>query len=118
MFPEAQRKMMELIALTINSSGSKVMITTHSPYVLGTLNNLLFADQVSKEWEQETTHIIPKQVWIQVERFTALFVKEGTADECMDHEINLIKNELIDEISKTINQDFDEMAELSFQAEE
>ena len=117
LFPESQKFITELIALVANS-GHSVMITTHSPYVLGTLNNLLFADQVSKEWEQETTHIIPKQVWIQVERFTALFVKEGTADECMDHEINLIKNELIDEISKTINQDFDEMAELSFQAEE
>jgi hypothetical protein len=45
LFPEAQRTIVELIALTFNQSKNNLqfIVTTHSPYVLTALNNLLQA---------------------------------------------------------------------------
>ena len=40
LFPESQKYITELIAL-VNNCGHSIVLTTHSPYVLGTLNNLL-----------------------------------------------------------------------------
>lgn len=43
LFPQAQRKIVNLIALMVNTTGSKVLITTHSPYILTAANILLYS---------------------------------------------------------------------------
>lgn len=111
LFPESQKYITELISL-IKNSGNSVLITTHSPYVLGTLNNLLYADQFNGELKEKASHIIPNSIWIDFTSFNAYFVKDGTIDRCVDEEIKLIQNERIDEISKIINQDFDKLFDL------
>ena len=45
LFPESQKLVIELISM-IAGVGNAVLLTTHSPYVLGTVNNLLYADTV------------------------------------------------------------------------
>ena len=46
LFPIAQKDVMNLISLMINSTNSKVIITTHSPYILTSTNILLFSEKV------------------------------------------------------------------------
>lgn len=87
-------------------------MTTHSPYVLGTLNNLLYAQSVQAQDEKRADEIISKALWLDDGSFDAWFVKDGTIENCMDTEVHMIQNERIDEISKVINQDFDELLEL------
>lgn len=111
LFPASQKYMTELIALVMNCNHS-VVLTTHSPYVLGTLNNLLYAHIVSVNEHKHTCEIIHNSFWLDYHRFYAWFVKEGTIDNCMDNEIHMIMNEKIDEISKVINDDFDRLLEL------
>lgn len=111
LFPASQKYITELISL-VNNSGHSVVITTHSPYVLGTLNNLLYASKTPDDMLEQANRIIPKELWLSSTSFNAWFVKDGGIDDCMDSELQLIQNEKIDEISKEINQDFDNLFEL------
>lgn len=111
LFPESQKYITEFIAL-VSNCGHSVLVTTHSPYVLGTLNNLLYAHDVGKQNVSEAGKIIPESFWLDYRRFDSWFVKEGSIENCMDMEIHMIQNERIDEISKVINYDFDELLKL------
>lgn len=117
LFPEAQKYITELIAL-VNNSKHSVILTTHSPYVLGTLNNLLYANTISDKLREKTNAIIPGILWLEYDNFHAWFVKKGTVEDCMDVEVKLIQNQKIDEISKTINEEFDQLFELQMLDEE
>lgn len=46
LFPEAQKYIVELIALLCNSTGSSSFITTHSSYILTSINLLMHAFMV------------------------------------------------------------------------
>ena len=111
LFPESQKYITEMIAL-VSNRGHSVVLTTHSPYVLGTLNNLLYAHTIGKKHEKKIDNIIPMQLWLNYTSFDSWFVKNGIIENCMDLEIHMIQNERIDEISKVINHDFDRMLEL------
>lgn len=111
LFPESQKYITELIALVSNRKHS-VVLTTHSPYVLGTLNNLLYAHTVPEQYSKKADKIIPMSIWLDDKRFDSWFVKNGTAENCMDAEVHMIQNEKIDEISKVINMEFDELLNL------
>lgn len=111
LFPESQKYVTELITLILNS-GHSVLVTTHSPYVLGTLNNLLYADNIPKNLKDTASSIIPSEFWINGNRFSAWFVKNGGIEDCIDQEIHLIQNEKLDQISKVINRDFDKLFDL------
>ncbi len=111
LFPESQKYMTELIALVSNCNHS-VVLTTHSPYVLGTLNNLLYAKSFFGKNEDSVNKIIPAFIRLSYENFDSWFVQNGIVENCMDSEIHMIQNERIDEISKVINQEFDELLAL------
>ena len=56
--------------------------------------------------------IIPEEFWLNPEDFNSWFVSDGTVENAMDHEMDMIENNRIDEISCVINDDFDRMLEL------
>ena len=47
--PIAQKHLMHIIALMRNHINSQIVITTHSPYLLAVLKNLLTAGQLSEK---------------------------------------------------------------------
>lgn len=111
LFPESQKFITELIAL-VNNFHHSVVLTTHSPYVLGTLNNLLYAGQTPLNLHSQASEIISELLWVNYNSFNAWFVKNGGIEPCLDSEVRLIENEKIDEISKVINRDFDKLFDL------
>lgn len=111
LFPESQKYITELIAL-VKNCGHSIVLTTHSPYVLGTLNNLLYAKTILDQYSQKANAIIPESLWLDYHSFDSWFVKDGKIEKCMDSEIHMIQNERIDEISKAINDDFEKLLEL------
>lgn len=114
LFPESQKYITELITLIANQ-GHSVLITTHSPYVLGTLNNLLFANQVGEKSPEQAEHVISKRIWLDDKTVHAYFVKNGGAEDCMDSEMHLIQNERIDEISHVVNQEYDQLFDIQLE---
>ena len=117
LFPKSQKYITELIAL-VNNCGHSIVLTTHSPYVLGTLNNLLYAKTISPQARKEANKIIRESLWLDYNAFDSWFVKNGTIENCMDADIHMIQNEKIDEISKVINEDFERLLELQTTNEE
>ena len=117
LFPASQKLVVELISL-VAGAGNAVLLTTHSPYVLGTVNNLLYAGRVGKSAAEETAKIIARCKWIDSSTCTALFVEDGSVGDCMDKELMQIDNSLLDQISHGINQEYDELFALEQQTEE
>lgn len=117
LFPASQKYITELITL-VNNCNHSILLTTHSPYVLGALNNLLYAHTLPQHCIQNACKIIPKSLWLDDNYFDAWFVKNGVIENCIDPEIHMIQNERIDDISKVINNDFDRLLELQNTVEE
>lgn len=112
LFPNAQKLIMEFIAMS-QINDNQIFLTTHSPYILGTLNNLLYASKISDNVDKKQLNdIIEKEKWIEFEKLSAYFVGYGECNSCMDFDYQEIKNDVIDGASKDINDDFDKMVEL------
>jgi predicted ATPase len=107
LFPEAQKEISNLIALMSNVEKSQVIITTHSPYILASINNLILANEVGSQNAQEVGKRINKNLWLNRDKVYAALVKNGQVEDIIDKELNIIQQERIDEVSKEINNEFD-----------
>lgn len=113
LFPNAQKLIAEFIAFAKNRGKDKMLITTHSPYILGTINNLLYADRISGSVDKkELEKIIPQDKWLSFDDVSAYFIDRGQVISCMDEGFGSIENEIIDGASEDINRDFDAMVAL------
>lgn len=114
LFPNAQKLITEFISLAKNG-GNKILLTTHSPYILGTINNLLYANKISKDVEKkELNKIIDSSKWLDYKKLSSYFVEYGNMQSCLDEESEAIDNEKIDSASDKINDDYDKMLELRY----
>lgn len=111
LYPEAQKKMIDLIALLFNHRQNKIFITTHSPYILASVNNLIMAANVGKN-DASVQNLVDKNIWINIAQVGAYFIRKGLPENIIDPELLLIKNEAIDSASTIINREFDALYEL------
>ncbi len=116
LYPDAQKQIMELLSLFMNSDNS-LLITTHSPYILGAINNLLYASQVYNKADSnkrvQVERIISKDYFIQT--CNAYFVNDGLIETCIDTDDSLIINEVIDGASQVINNDYDALFDIIYE---
>lgn len=103
LYPESQQTMAEVLALFLNERNAE-LITTHSPYILGTFNYLLFAAQSGSGAEMVKKNI-RKRYWIDPATASAYYIHDGIMDNALDtsNELVLIDNGLIDGASEQIN---------------
>lgn len=86
--PEAQVKMIEFLAMLVNA-GLNVLITTHSPYLLDHLSNLIYAAEHKKEEQGSLAEIFFLEscdAFISQEKVSIYCVDHGTAENILqDH---------------------------------
>jgi hypothetical protein len=114
-FPELQKKLLYFITDKFSYHGfekSYVMLPTHSPYLLSAANNLLFAGKVGKTNYEEAKKVIPATSWIDIENFSAYFVKNGEAYSIVDEETGLIHENELNSISEDLAGEFDKLMQL------
>jgi len=115
LFPEAQKDIVNLIAYICNViKGSQYIVTTHSPYVLTSLNNLIYAGSIYKNYpqlENSISKIIPKSVAIIPESISSFCIHNGELISIMDHDTGLIDSQYIDSISEYSSIEFDALLE-------
>lgn len=117
LFPYAQRDVTNLIALCKNAerlgtAKNGAVLTTHSPYVLTALNNLLFAHKTgsaSVEAEKKVGAIVDRKLWLDPANIGVWFVEKGGIRSIMDMDLGLIKAEEIDGVSSSLRDEFDEI---------
>jgi predicted ATPase len=120
LFPTAQNKLMQHFVEQINKYGNSLLMTTHSPYTLTSLNNLMYAYTIGQSHPDEVNKVIDKKYWINPDDVSAYMLKaDGTAESIIDEEEKMIVAEKIDGVSKIINKEFDELMniELGIDAE-
>lgn len=108
LYPEAQSRVAEAMAIFLNA-GNHMLVTTHSPYILGSINNLMYAGMLSKKAAEAVEKIIVKERQMHVEDTMAYYVKEGILNNIMDDSEPLIQNSVIDGISIEINEQMDQL---------
>jgi len=122
LFPQSQQSIIEMITCIYNSSNkskSNYIITTHSPYVLITLNLLAKAGIIYEKIKlntsfkiEEMDKIIPDKYKIPPKHLIAYYIDSGTARNIINEETGLVNDELIDEISEISSVKFEELLEL------
>jgi energy-coupling factor transporter ATP-binding protein EcfA2 len=114
LFPEGQRNMMYALTLFANHSKNQLMLTTHSPYILTPLSNLLYAFTLGQDEtkREDVSKIIDPDLWIDPKRFECYYVDNGTIESVIDRETNIINLDKLDMASTLGNEEFDKLLEL------
>jgi predicted ATP-dependent endonuclease of OLD family len=118
LYPNAQMELMKfLVANSYQNVNTKkqILLTTHSPYILTSLNNLLYAYEVGKNNRKMVIENlkIGSEYWLNPSTTSAYKLVNGVSVDIMDEELKQIKVEEIDEISEVLSNQWHEMAELN-----
>lgn len=115
LYPEAQKKMVEILAFIAGKS-SNVLVTTHSPYILGAINNLIYAEKLGEN--PDLHHMVNEQVEeeFHIKNHSAYFLEDGKMKSCVEEESEggLIVNEVIDGASSDINNLYDRLFDIEY----
>lgn len=112
LYPDAQKQLAELLAL-FRRGGNTELITTHSPYVLGEFNNLIYGEVLRARGVDGVRHVIDLDKLLPPKKVSAYHVLDGQLSDAKDCELGLIRNELIDGASIAISGECDALYELS-----
>lgn len=119
LFPEAQMYMVWLMVLFANQKGNRLIVTTHSPYILTSVNNLLYAEQVAEVAGVEPVEkIIPSPYWLDFNRLSVNMIGEGEITSVLDDSICQVKAEMIDSVSGILNEQYEQLLDLDIVGEE
>ena len=113
LYPDSQQSIGEILSL-FRGEGNPVLITTHSPYMLGTFNYLLLAGQINSSKHDTLKKFLRKRYWLYPGDVSAYHVHGGQIHNALDNDDNLvlIDNSLIDGASKQINDISDMIIDL------
>ncbi|WP_462354957.1 AAA family ATPase [Fusobacterium ulcerans] len=107
--PDNQRKIARIFAQMINS-GIKIVMTTHSPYIINELNNLLMLSRnisnVRKEQIMNDYQIVKKDI-ISPENVVSYLVKDNKIEEMEQSEFGILVdtfNDVIDSMNNLSNE--------------
>ena len=109
LYPETQKKFTSFLAAK-KRPFDDLLLTTHSPYILSSLNTLLFAWKVANKFPERTEEIsaiTPKESWINPIEFSAYYVDNGTVESIIDDSTGMIGENLLDGISEELGGEFD-----------
>ncbi|MBR8773667.1 hypothetical protein IX308_000600 [Porphyromonas levii] len=108
LWPEMQMALMQrMVGACVKDGNVGVMLTTHSPYVLASVNNLIFAHQVGELNAEAASRVVPQMYWLNPDNVAAFMIKEGKITDIMDSDLRQIQSEYIDSASAIINEQYD-----------
>jgi hypothetical protein len=117
-FPKTQYQLVQLFSWLSSDPtlGFSWVITTHSPYVLSSFNDLIQAGIVGTQGKlhSEVNAIIPEKYWVKPGDFRAYSIHEGKLETIMDEETGLINGGYLDAISNKIGGDFDALLRIGY----
>lgn len=119
LFPSAQCSLVQGLAGLVSdvNPSSRILITTHSPYVLSKINNLIKAGALEKSLNSEAriklSKIIPKKYTVRPGALKAYALMDGNLVDILDEE-GLIAADYLDSISGEIGDEFSKLLSLEF----
>lgn len=110
LYPVGQQQLINVFVFFAGVTKSNIFITTHSPYLLTSLNNLVTAyktAQMSEDAKEEVKKILPEEVWLNPEKLGVYYVNEGEIRSIIDENTGLIGVNELDDASDLIGDEFD-----------
>ncbi len=121
LFPKAQKKLMEFFVENINNNGHSFLLPTHSPYILSSIENLMYAYTLGNVengiHKEKVKSIVPENYWINPEDVSVYYLNNGEAKNILDRKEALIDKDYIDSVSKILNDEFDELLNIEVEYE-
>jgi predicted ATPase len=121
-FPKTQKELIDFFAFVLNYTNKKTsfLLTTHSPYVILAISNLIQASNTSimkPEKVSEIIKIIPKELWIDFKNVSLFYLKNGELKYLNNNELQNIEAEVIDDISIDLSSIFDKLLDIKYNEE-
>ncbi len=117
--PTAQKMVVRLFARIFNSSKNdfQLIVTTHSPYILSSFNNLMYAGHLTRVLEPEKTKliydIVPRSEVVQPNNVYAYsLTSKKEIENLIDDETKLISQNILDDVSNEISIEFGKLLDL------
>lgn len=112
LFPTSQVKAVETMISAMNSNvRNSLLITTHSPFVLSSINNFIYASRISYK-------NIPGQFYINSKFCHAYLTQDGNIVDIYDKESDLINTTVIDDCATMLNSQYDSLYESELEKHE
>jgi len=122
LFPNAQKKIIQLLARVFNSSKNEfqIIVTTHSPYILSSFNNLMYAgslvEKLNESKLEKALDIIPKAEIINPAILSAFSLDiKGQKVNLIDDETKLISQNILDGVSNEISIEFGKLLDIEYE---
>lgn len=119
LFPSEQKILINRLVKDClnNNYHTNLIITTNSPYILTSLNNLLFAGEIVKstpERKDDVNKIVDEKYLITGEKLNVYVFKNGVINLSMYADDNLINGDYLDKVSDEICCEFDKLLEIKY----
>ncbi len=117
LYPSTQKALVEWLVMKCKESNSKLLMTTHSPYVLTALNNLVKAGEVAKSRPEETKNInkiVKKDYWLNYEDVGVYYINKGKAKNLMSKTNRMIDATAIDDVSDILDVAFNKLLDIQY----
>lgn len=92
---------------------NNLLITTHSPYILETLNNVIYAERL-KSIGKDVDFVISSDYHVSYNDVSAYMVKDGTIQNINLDDIKQIDPGEVDSCSDIINSDYEKLEEIEY----
>ena len=110
LYPTSQVSAIRKLIKNTNSIG-RLIVTTHSPYILSAVNNFMFAYDLRGNIKKSPKGI-SKDEFIRYEDVSAYKIKDGRVFSILDDDARMIDVTEIDECSIDINKLFDKLMDI------
>jgi hypothetical protein len=115
LFPSAQSLLMEYLIGSMGAAhrSRHLVITTHSPYIMGKLNVFLKAGQLARRKKRnlEISAIVPRECWVNEDMLTVCSIDDGNSIDLIDDD-GLIDARYLDQISEENAQQFSSLLQI------
>lgn len=118
LFPIKQKILTEYIIDKIESTDNKLILTTHSPYILSALDTLILANNTfveHPELKNEVSNIVPESKWLDYNQISVYEVRnDGKVYSLKNDEYKSIDANAIDSVSDIISDEFEKLTDLRY----
>ena len=118
LYPNTQKELIyHLVNKCVNRAKGKLILTTHSPCTLTSLNNLIQAHNTANakpELKAKVKKIIPEENWLSYDQVSAYYLEKGKARNIMNGENRLIDASPLDNVSEELSDEYDKLLDLEY----
>lgn len=120
LFPESQAALLRHVVSAIKYANSKysgnfskVFLTTHSPYILSSLNVLMAAADAYAIDAAATVQIVPEEYILPKGSISAYYLTpEGKAEPIIDPDVYMVSGMNLDTVSREVENDIDKLNDI------